>query len=216
MLALPSATSPGRVASRDFLAKGAADTQPPRAYSRPRDLVHSLSGPPVPPRLPAEAADVGRAVLLHPRSLGPSDSVARVVCPMLDRLVGGHRDLCDHAVHPADHVRAHPAERRRRRRVSDASADGRWSGRDRRGTRKDAGVQSRQAIGTLRWRHLRLLAAIRCPQSLLLLRPGPGLRRDHVPFDSLDNGFLGCADPTRLQAISGQLGPADVQAIFDR
>ena len=42
------------------------------------------------------------------------------------------------------------------------------------------------------------------------------LRRAHVAFDSLDNGFLACADPTRLQAICDQLGPADVQAFFDR
>ena len=42
------------------------------------------------------------------------------------------------------------------------------------------------------------------------------LRRARVPFDSLDNGFLACADPARLQAICDQLGPADVQAFFDR
>ena len=42
------------------------------------------------------------------------------------------------------------------------------------------------------------------------------LRRADVAFDSLDNGFLACADPTRLQAICDQLGPADVQAFFDR
>lgn len=42
------------------------------------------------------------------------------------------------------------------------------------------------------------------------------LRRAQVSFDSLDNGFLACADPTRLQAICDQLGPADVQAFFDR
>lgn len=42
------------------------------------------------------------------------------------------------------------------------------------------------------------------------------LRRAQVPFDSLDNGFLACADPARLQAICDQLGPADVQAFFDR
>ena len=42
------------------------------------------------------------------------------------------------------------------------------------------------------------------------------LRRAHVAFDSLDNGFLACADPTRLQAVCDQLGPADVQAFFDR
>jgi hypothetical protein len=42
------------------------------------------------------------------------------------------------------------------------------------------------------------------------------LRRGHVAFDSLDNGFLGCADPTQLQAVCDQLGPADVQAFFDR
>ena len=38
------------------------------------------------------------------------------------------------------------------------------------------------------------------------------LRRAGVAFDSLDNGFLACADPARLQAICDQLGPADVQA----
>ena len=42
------------------------------------------------------------------------------------------------------------------------------------------------------------------------------LRRADVAFDSLDNGFLACADPTRLQAICDPLGPADVQAFFDR
>ncbi len=42
------------------------------------------------------------------------------------------------------------------------------------------------------------------------------LRRAQVRFDSLDNGFLACADPSRLQAICDQLGPADVQAFFDR
>jgi hypothetical protein len=42
------------------------------------------------------------------------------------------------------------------------------------------------------------------------------LRRARVAFESLDNGFLACADPPRLQAICDQLGPADVQAFFDR
>ena len=42
------------------------------------------------------------------------------------------------------------------------------------------------------------------------------LWRAQVPFDSLDNGFLACADPTRLQAICDQLGPADIQTFFDR
>jgi hypothetical protein len=42
------------------------------------------------------------------------------------------------------------------------------------------------------------------------------LRRAHVAFDSLDNGFLACADPPRLQTICDQLRPADVQAFFDR
>lgn len=42
------------------------------------------------------------------------------------------------------------------------------------------------------------------------------LRRVGVGFESLDNGFLACADPARLQAICDHLGPADVQAFFDR
>ena len=42
------------------------------------------------------------------------------------------------------------------------------------------------------------------------------LRRAAIPFTSLDNGFLACADPTRLQTIGDQLGPRDIQQLFDR
>jgi hypothetical protein len=42
------------------------------------------------------------------------------------------------------------------------------------------------------------------------------LRRDRIRFDSLDNGFRSCADPAALQAACDALGPADVQAFFDR
>jgi hypothetical protein len=42
------------------------------------------------------------------------------------------------------------------------------------------------------------------------------LRRDRIRFESLDNGFLSCADATALQAAADALGPADVQAFFDR
>ena len=42
------------------------------------------------------------------------------------------------------------------------------------------------------------------------------LRRAGIGFASLDNGFRACDDPARLQALCDQLGPADVQAFFDR
>lgn len=42
------------------------------------------------------------------------------------------------------------------------------------------------------------------------------LRREGIGFESLDNGFLSCADPERLQAICDRLGSADIQACFDR
>jgi hypothetical protein len=42
------------------------------------------------------------------------------------------------------------------------------------------------------------------------------LARSRMRFESLDNGFLSCAAPERLQAICDALGPADVQAFFDR
>ena len=42
------------------------------------------------------------------------------------------------------------------------------------------------------------------------------LRKEAIAFDSLDNGFLWCADPERLQALADSLSPADVQAFFDR
>ena len=37
-----------------------------------------------------------------------------------------------------------------------------------------------------------------------------------VAFTELANGFASCDDPVRLQAICDRLGPADVQAFFDR
>jgi len=42
------------------------------------------------------------------------------------------------------------------------------------------------------------------------------LRREGIGFESLDNGFLSCDNPERLQAICDALGPDDVQAFFDR
>jgi hypothetical protein len=42
------------------------------------------------------------------------------------------------------------------------------------------------------------------------------LRRNGIRFESLDNGFLSCADPDALQAACDALGPTDVQAFFDR
>jgi hypothetical protein len=42
------------------------------------------------------------------------------------------------------------------------------------------------------------------------------LRRARIRFESLDNGFLSCSAPDRLQDICDHLGPADVQNFFDR
>ena len=42
------------------------------------------------------------------------------------------------------------------------------------------------------------------------------LRRAGIAFESLDNGFLSCADPARLQEMCRQLGPEQVQAFFDK
>jgi hypothetical protein len=41
-------------------------------------------------------------------------------------------------------------------------------------------------------------------------------RQVGLGFTSLDNGFLACDDPERLQAICDGLGPADVQRFFNR
>jgi hypothetical protein len=41
-------------------------------------------------------------------------------------------------------------------------------------------------------------------------------RKEAIPFESLDNGFRWCADPERLQQLADALGPADVQAFFER
>jgi len=42
------------------------------------------------------------------------------------------------------------------------------------------------------------------------------LRHKRLRFESLDNGFRSCANPPALQTICDALGPADVQAFFDR
>jgi len=42
------------------------------------------------------------------------------------------------------------------------------------------------------------------------------LRHAGIAFEPLDNGFRWCDQPARLQAICDALGPADVQAFFDR
>lgn len=41
------------------------------------------------------------------------------------------------------------------------------------------------------------------------------LARRHIRFQSLDDGFLACADAAELQAICDRLGPRNVQAFFD-
>jgi hypothetical protein len=41
------------------------------------------------------------------------------------------------------------------------------------------------------------------------------MRRAGLDFEGLDNGFLACADPERLQQLCDQLGPAAVQRFFD-
>ena len=42
------------------------------------------------------------------------------------------------------------------------------------------------------------------------------LRRQRIRFESLDNGFLACADPAALQTACDALGPTDVERFFDR
>jgi hypothetical protein len=37
-----------------------------------------------------------------------------------------------------------------------------------------------------------------------------------IGFETLDNGFLSCEDPARLQAICDQLGPEQIQTFFDQ
>lgn len=42
------------------------------------------------------------------------------------------------------------------------------------------------------------------------------LRREGIGFESLDNGFLSCADPARLQQVCDELGPGAIEAFFAR
>ncbi len=40
------------------------------------------------------------------------------------------------------------------------------------------------------------------------------LRQEGLAFEALDNGFLSCAEPARLQAVCDRLGPAHLRAFF--
>jgi hypothetical protein len=42
------------------------------------------------------------------------------------------------------------------------------------------------------------------------------LRKERIHFEALDNGFVSCRRPARLQEICDALGPDDVQRFFDR
>jgi hypothetical protein len=42
------------------------------------------------------------------------------------------------------------------------------------------------------------------------------LRKEGIPFEALNNGFLSCKDPERLQIICHQLDVQKIQALFDR
>ena len=41
------------------------------------------------------------------------------------------------------------------------------------------------------------------------------LQQAGIGFEALDNGFLACADPQRLQALCDELGPAQINAFFE-
>jgi len=42
------------------------------------------------------------------------------------------------------------------------------------------------------------------------------LDKEGIQYESLDNGFLSCADPVRLQKICASLGPAQIEAMFHK
>jgi hypothetical protein len=42
------------------------------------------------------------------------------------------------------------------------------------------------------------------------------LHQAGIEFETLDNGFLSCREPEKLQAICDQLGPEQIQAFFDK
>jgi hypothetical protein len=42
------------------------------------------------------------------------------------------------------------------------------------------------------------------------------MRRARLTFEALDNGFLTCSQPERLQTLCNQLGPEQVQVFFDK
>ena len=156
------------------------------------------------------------------------------------------QDLRDHAGRAADHVRTGPAQRRRgRRRIARGGrwTDGvvvigvaqekmrAFKAHKRSGPQGGVTFDfSRQSVAVNHyyfyvqdpeWGPAFLKLGTYLPYPIKLCLNGhewvkQQLRRADVAFDSLDNGFLACADPTRLQAICDQLGPADVQAFFDR
>jgi len=44
--------------------------------------------------------------------------------------------------------------------------------------------------------------------------PNEQLNRRGIRYEALDNGFLSCTEPTKLQEICDQLGPEDIERVF--
>ena len=42
------------------------------------------------------------------------------------------------------------------------------------------------------------------------------LEKKHIAYEALDNGFLSCADPPKLQAICDSLGPEQIERVFQK
>ena len=46
--------------------------------------------------------------------------------------------------------------------------------------------------------------------------PKQQLHKERIGFEALNNGFLSCEDPARLQQICYQLNAEKIQALFDQ
>ena len=148
----------------------------------------------------------------------------------------GHQMLCRARPDSDRAFCARPAQGRCGRRVSPAVRAPGGRGLHRHRPRESARVQSSQAR-TRRAHWLRLFAGTRCgstittstcktpssvpplsrsvamrltaSRSISTATNGPSNRcaRKAIAFEVLDNGFLSCANPERLQALCDQLGP---------
>src|SRR5262245_45663015 len=224
---------------------GSNDAQHRQHYHGSRDADGPLPRSHLPARLRAKAADVRRSLLLLARPSRPPDSVAGVVSAAARSLCHRREDVCHRPCDATDFIptgqdkdaivatyRAKFTAREGVVIIGVAQEKARaFKAHKRCGPQ--GGVTfyfTRQSVSVNHyyfyvhddaWGPAFIKIGTYVPYPLKICSNGhewvkQQLHRRRIRFESLDNGFLSCADPDALQATCDALGPRDIQTFFDR